>query len=71
MTDFSKSVPKVPNSGGKSDGRFSHRAKNESYQKQKQLRANDISYKRRKKYQKYIKKIKPWVDIKQKRLRIS
>ena len=43
MTDFSKSVSKVPNSGGKAGGRFSHGAKNESKQKQKQLMANDRS----------------------------
>ena len=42
MTNFSKSVPKVPNSGGKTGGRFSRRAKKESYQRQKQLMANDI-----------------------------
>ena len=60
MTNFSKSVPKVPNSGGKTGGRFSRRAKKESYQKQKQLMANDRSLQEKKKIPKDpIKEIKP------------
>ena len=71
-TDFSKSVPKVPNSGGNAGGRFFHRAKNESCQKQKQLCQMIDHSKRRKELPKdHVKKIKPWVDIQQKHLRFS
>ena len=42
-TNFSKLVPKAPNSGGNAGGHFFHEAKNESCQKQKQLMPNDRS----------------------------
>ena len=72
MTNFSKSVPKFPNSGGNAGGRFFHRAKNESCQKQKQLMPNDRSSQKKKKIPKdHVKKIKFWVDIQQQDLIFS
>ena len=71
-TDFSKSGPKVLNSGDNAVRRFFHRAKNESCQKQKQLMPNDRSWQEKKKIPKdHVKKIKSWVDIQQKHLRFS
>ena len=71
-TNFSKLVPKAPNSRGNAGGHFFHEAKNESCQKQKQLMPNDRSQQEKKKIPKdHVKRIKLWVYIQQKHLRFS